>query len=71
MRKFFRLNKENEAIKDRVIRDIRKLFEKEKEDYYKLVRAENFWSKKYIEYESNGHKNKTLSIEEYLDKIKP
>ena len=71
MRHFFRLNKENEAIKDRVIRDIRKLFEKEKEDYYKLVRVENFWSKNYIEYESNGDKNKTLSIEEYLDKIKP
>ena len=25
----------------------------------------------YIEYESNGDRNKTLSIEEYLNKIRP
>ena len=31
------------AIKDRVIRDIRNLFEHEEEDYYKLVRLDNFW----------------------------
>ena len=30
------------AIKDRVIRDIRNLFEHEEEDYYKLVRLDNF-----------------------------
>ena len=27
-----------------------------------------FWSSRYIEYESNGDRNKTLSIEEYLYK---
>ena len=32
MRNLFRLKKENEAIKDRIIRDIKKLFEQE-EDY--------------------------------------
>ena len=25
----------------------------------------------YIEYESNGARNKSLSLEEYLDKIRP
>ena len=33
MRNLFRLKKENEAIKDKIIRDIKKLFEQE-EDYH-------------------------------------
>ena len=65
------LKKENEAIKDRVKRDIRNLFEHEQEDYYKPVRVGNFWSNNYTEYESNSDRNKTLSIEEYLNKIRP
>ena len=28
-----------------------------------------FRSRNYIEYESNGDRNKTLSIEEYLEKV--
>ena len=35
IRNLFRLKKENEAIKDRVIRNNRNLFENEEEDYYK------------------------------------
>ena len=31
----------------------------------------NFHSNSYIEYESNGGRNKTLSIEECLNKIRP
>ena len=31
----------------------------------------NFWSNNYIEYESDGDRNKTLSVEEYLNKIRP
>ena len=31
----------------------------------------NFWSGNYIGYESNGDRNKKLSIEEYLNKIRP
>ena len=58
-------------MKDGIIRDIMNLFEQEKEDYYKPVRVVNFWSKNYIEYESNWDRNKTVSIEEYLSKIKP
>ena len=51
-------------------KNIRNLFE-HKEDYYKPVRAENFWSNIYIEYESNIDRNKTLSVKEYLNKIRP
>ena len=46
---FFKLKKENEAIKDRIIRDIRTLF-KQEDDYYK---------NNYIEYESSGDRNKS------------
>ena len=37
-RNLFRLKKENKAIKDRIIRVIRNLFEHEEEDSYKSVR---------------------------------
>ena len=58
-------------IKGRIIRDIRILFEHEEEDYYQPVGVGNVWSDSYIEYESNGDRNKTLSVEEYLDKTRP
>ena len=44
----FGLKQENEAIKGRGITDIRNLFEREKEDYYKPVRVGNFWNNSYI-----------------------
>ena len=54
-RNLFRLKKENRAIKDRKIRDIRNHFEhEEKEDCFKPVRVGSFWSNNYIEYESNS-----------------
>ena len=71
IRNHFRLEKENEAIKDRITSDIRDLFDRPKEDYYKLVRVGNFWGKNYIEYESNRDGNKPLSLEKYLNKTRP
>ena len=68
MRNRFRLKKENEVIKDRVIRYIRNLFQHAEEDYCNPVRVGNFWSNNYIEQESNSDRNKSLSIEEYLIK---
>ena len=52
--------KHNERIiKDRIIRDTRKLFkQKQEKDYYKPKRVSNFWNNNYIEYESNGDKNR-------------
>ena len=38
---------------------------------YKLVRLNNFWSNNCIEYESKGDRNNTLSVEEFLNKIRP
>ena len=69
----FKQEKETKAIKYRILWHIKNLFEheKEEENYDKPVRGNNFWSNNYIEYESNGETNKTLSAEEYLNKIRP
>ena len=40
------------------------------ENCYKPVRVNNFWNSNYIEYKSNWDRNKTLSVEEYFDKIR-
>ena len=44
---------------------------KPKEDNYKPVRIGNAFSINYIEYKSNGDKDKTLSTKDYHDEIKP
>ena len=36
----------------------------------KIFGSSSFWNNNYIAYESNGDKNKSLSLKEYLDKIK-
>ena len=51
-----------------MFRDIRTLFE-QKEDDYKPKRVSNFWNNIFIEDESNGDKNRNLSLDEYLNKI--
>ena len=52
-------------------RDIKDLFEyEEEENYYKPLRVSNFWSNNYIEYKSSRDRNKTLSVEEYLNKTR-
>ena len=45
--------------------------EEEKQNYYKLVTVNKFWSNNYIEYQSKSYRNKTLSAEEYLNNICP
>ena len=66
-----RQEKETNAIKARILRDIKILFEheKEEENYCKPVRVSNFCRNNFVEYESNGDRNKTLSVEGYLNTI--
>ena len=72
IRNLFRLEKETKAIKNRIFRDIKNLFgHREEENHYKPVRTSSFWSNNNIEYENNGDINKTLSVEEYLNEIRP
>ena len=72
IRNLFRLKKENKVIKDKILRDIRSLFEhgEQEESYYKLLTASNFWRNNYIEYESKSDKYKTLSVEECFNKVR-
>ena len=71
VRNLFKQEKETKAIKDRILSDIKNLFEQEEENYYKPVRVNNVWSNNYIEYESDSDRNKTLSVEEYINKTRP
>ena len=57
--KILRLEKDK-IIEENIIKHVRK-----------PVRVGNFWSNNYIEYESNIDRNKTLFVEEYLNKIRP
>ena len=41
------------------------------EDYYKPIKTNNTFNDNYIEYKSNGDTDKNLSLEEFLDMIKP
>ena len=70
IRNLFRLEKKTKAIKNRMLRDIENLFEHEEKDYYKPLIVRNFRSNNYTEYKRKGDR-KTLSVEEYLNKIKP
>ena len=71
IRNLFKGKKVTKAIKDRILRDIKNLFEHEEEkNYYNPVRENNNWSNNYTEYESNSDRNKALSVEEYLHKIR-
>ena len=76
IRTLFETKKEKEQhnerlIKDEIIRDIRILCEEEGKgkDYYEPRRVNSFRNNNYIKYESNGYKNKNLSLDEYLNKI--
>ena len=65
-RNLFRLRKENEAMKDRIITDIRNFFDQEREDYYQLVRvayfgAEIILNMKAMEREIKHYQMKSIS----------
>ena len=57
-----------EEIKKTLYHPKNNLF-KAKKDNYKPERTGNAFSSNYIEYKSNGDKDKSLSIKDYLDEI--
>ena len=61
IRNQLKLKKENEAMKNRIIRDIRTLFKVE-DDNYKPVSVGNFWNNNYLKNESSGDRNQNLSV---------
>ena len=51
------------TIKDRILKDIKTLFEHEEDkNYLKPVRTSNFWNNNYIEYKIKGDRNQKLSV---------
>ena len=63
------IRKEN-YDRDKIIRDLRALYESD-EDYYVPKNIKSAFNDNCVEYESNGDKDKRLSIEEYLNMIRP
>ena len=55
---------------DKIKRNIRALYESQ-EEYYEPKRIKSAFNDNYVEYEGNGDKDKSLSIEEYLIIIGP
>ena len=56
-------------MKDKIIRDIRSLFEQEEFDYYIPKRLSNFQNNNYIEYERKGDKSATYHQMNILIKL--
>ena len=54
------------------MRNIENLFgDADEKDYYKPVKTKATFNDNYVEYERSGDKDKNLSLEEYLDMIRP
>ena len=71
IRIFFKLKKESKAIKDIINRDIKTVSEQQQKDYGRLVRVGNFWNNVYVENESSGDRNKSVTVKEYLNEVQP
>ena len=71
VRNLFKFERKGNAIKNKVLRELRALFESDEDGYYKLIKTVNAFSSKYIEYKSNGDKDKSVSTKEYPYKIRP
>ena len=67
IRNHFVLRKEKKEINDRIIGDVKALFEEDDDKSYKPKRVSNFWNINYIKYESNDDRNKNLSNLTNLD----
>ena len=71
IRNQFRIEKETKAIKEKILKDIKNISDHEEENCYQPIRVNNFWSNNDIKHESNIERNKALSVEEYLNRIRP
>ena len=56
----------------RGIKDVKDLFDLSvDEDYYKPIITKSAFNNNYIQYESRGNKDKSLTVNEYLDIVRP
>ena len=75
-KKYKNLDKTNEInnrlIKDRIIRDIKTLFEEEDHDnHFTPKKASNFLNNEYVDYQGSGSRNTNLLLNESVNNIKP
>ena len=63
--------KKQRTGKKRNLVNLKKQKQSEEEDYYIPKTVSMFWNNNYIEYDSNGDRNKNLSLDKYYKKIKP
>ena len=47
-----------------------KAVDSDNEDYYEPIRISKAFSSNYVEYKTNGDKDKTLSVKKHLNKIR-
>ena len=59
------------VIKDKVLRGIRVLVESDNDQFFNPIKVVYAFSSNCIEHESDGDNDKSLSIKEYLNKIRP
>ena len=61
IRNLFSRQKQTKGIKDRILTDIKNLFEHEEKEKncYKPVRVSNLWSSNYIEYEIDSDRSRS------------
>ena len=63
---------DHDDAKYKGIRDVGNLFNQSTDkDYYKPIKTNSAFNGNYIEYESNGDKDKNLSAKKYLNMIRP
>ena len=61
--------RKKDCEEDKILEDLRFSFDPEK-DHYKLIKTDSAFNNNYVEHESIGDKDKTLTIKEYFDEIK-
>ena len=62
---------ENDDLNYKGIRQIENSFDKIDEDYCKPIKTDGVFHDNYMEYESRGDKDRNLSLEDYLNIIRP
>ena len=60
-------NYEHDDYEYKGVKDLENLFEEINDDYYKPILANNSFNESYKQYENRGDKDKTLSIDQYLN----
>ena len=63
------IKNKNDALKDRIITDIRNVFEYEEEHYYNPVIVGNFWSNNYINMKVTVIEIKYYQLKNILTKL--